>query len=78
MKQIIDYAKTKQNFIDICQTNNYSAQDIQKAVGYSSPQAVYRILNPNDKRFMSIDALVAFAGYTGIPITDILILKTVE
>ena len=69
----IDMIETGKNITRLCAERGVSAKMLQKAFGFTTPQAVYKW--QRGASLPSIDNLVALSAILGVPIESILVIS---
>ena len=75
-KPIIDVTASCQNLKRLCREKGYSALDLQKELGLTSCQAVYKWFA--GRNFPSLDNLVVLAYLLDVTIDAIIVTKFIE
>ena len=68
---VIDMIKTGQNIVTLRKRAGLSVRDLQDALGFGTPQAIYKW--QQGLALPTIDNLVALAALLGVTINDIIV-----
>ncbi|MBQ6798455.1 MAG: helix-turn-helix transcriptional regulator [Oscillospiraceae bacterium] len=72
---ILDMAQTGANIVMLRKAAGLSVHDLQMVFGFHSPQAIYKW--QNGAALPTVDNLIVLSAVFGVPVDDILAIKTV-